>query len=114
MSLRDRRQFIVSASLAAGGLALEIVPARARTAAAVSGPWAADTSNGNELSAWIEIAEDDTVTVRVPTPEIGNGAMTQVAMNVTEELQCNWSRVKVEYCSIQRDYLQQGVYNTGF
>jgi len=69
---------------------------------------------GNELSAWIEIAGDDTVTMRVPSPEIGNGAMTQVAMNITEELACDWSRVKVEFCSIQRDYLEKGVYNSGF
>jgi isoquinoline 1-oxidoreductase beta subunit len=106
MPLHDRRQFIVSVSLAAGGLALGIAPARAKT-----GPAAND---GSELSAWIEIAADDTVTIRVPTPEIGNGAMTQVAMNVTEELHCDWSRVKVEYCSMQRDYLEQGVYNSGF
>jgi isoquinoline 1-oxidoreductase subunit beta len=65
-------------------------------------------------AAWIEIATDDTVTIRVPSPEIGNGAMTQVAMNVTEELACDWSRVKVEFCSIQRDYLEKGVYNSGF
>ena len=86
-------------------MALGIVPAGAKPGA---------DPDGNELSAWIEIANDDTVTIRVPTPEIGNGAMTQVAMNVTEELQCDWSRVKVEFCSIQRDYLEHGVYNSGF
>jgi hypothetical protein len=69
---------------------------------------------GSELSPWVEIARDDTVTMRVPTPEIGNGAMTQIAMNVTEELACDWSRVRVEFCSIQRDYLEKGVYNAGF
>lgn len=112
--LLDRRQFVVSVSLAAGGLALGIVPAKAATANAALGPWASDLVEGNELSAWIEIAKDDTVTIRVPTPEIGNGAMTQVAMNVTEELNCNWSLVKVEFCSMQRDYLEKGVYNSGF
>ena len=52
------------------------------------------------------------MTIRVPTPEIGNGAMTQVAMNVTEELACDWSRVKVEFCSIHRDHMEKGVYNS--
>jgi len=111
---QDRRQFVVSASLAAGGLALGIVSIKAKASVSVSGPWTPDAIEGSELSPWVEIAADDTVTMRVPTPEIGNGAMTQVAMNVTEELACDWSRVKVEFCSIQRDYLDKGVYNSGF
>jgi isoquinoline 1-oxidoreductase subunit beta len=111
---QDRRQFIVSVSLAAGGLALGIVSARATAGVPASGPWSSDAIAGSELSPWIEIANDDTVTMHLPTPEVGNGAMTQVAMNVTEELACDWSRVKVEFCSIQRDYLDKGVYNSGF
>ena len=109
----NRRRFIVSASLASGGLALGMVCAEtdASATAAARGP---DTVAGSELSAWIEIAPDDTVTIRSPTPEIGNGSSTQVAMNVTEELACDWSRVKLEFCSIQRDYLEKGVYNVGF
>lgn len=109
----NRRQFLVSASLVAGGMALGI---RRAEAAHVSGevPWASDSPFGTELSSWIEIASDDTVTLRVPTPEIGNGSMTQVAMNVTEELACDWSRVKVEFCSIHRDHVEKGVYNSGF
>lgn len=114
----DRRQFVVSVSLAAGSLALGIVSAGASAKSATKEPaavpWSSDANEADELSAWIEIAKDDTVTMRVPTPEIGNGAMTQVAMNVTEELGCEWSRVKVEFCSMQRDYLEKGVYNSGF
>ena len=114
----DRRQFVLSVSLAAGGFALGITSAKAATRTgtngAASGPWSSDAPEADELSAWIEIARDDTVTMRVPTPEIGNGAMTQVAMNMTEELGCDWSHVEVEFCSIQRDYLEKGVYNSGF
>jgi isoquinoline 1-oxidoreductase beta subunit len=40
--------------------------------------------------------------------------MTQVAMNVTEELACDWAHVRTEMCSMQRDYLENGVYNSGF
>jgi isoquinoline 1-oxidoreductase beta subunit len=111
---QDRRQFVVSVSLAAGGLALGIVSAKAGAGAPAAAPWSSDALEGSELSPWIEIGQDDTVTMRVPTPEVGNGAMTQVAMNVTEELACDWSRVRVEFCSIQRDYLDKGVYNSGF
>jgi isoquinoline 1-oxidoreductase beta subunit len=111
---QDRRQFIVSVSLAAGGLALGIVSVKATAGVAAAGPWSPDAIAGSELSPWIEIGKDDSVTMRLPTPEVGNGAMTQVAMNVTEELACDWSRVRVEFCSIQRDYLDKGVYNSGF
>jgi isoquinoline 1-oxidoreductase beta subunit len=111
---QGRRQFIVSVSLAAGGLAIGIVSVKAEGSVPASGPWSSAAFEGSELSPWIEIGNDDTVTMRVPTPEVGNGAMTQVAMNVTEELSCDWSRVRVEFCSIQRDYLDKGVYNSGF
>jgi isoquinoline 1-oxidoreductase beta subunit len=111
---QDRRQFIVSVSLAAGGFALGIVSVKAAPNVTASGPWSSDAMDGSELSPWIEIGKDDTVTMRVPTPEVGNGAMTQVAMNVAEELECDWSRVRIEFCSIQRDYLDKGVYNSGF
>lgn len=110
----DRREFLVSVSMIAGGLALGIGPAEAEGSGGSSAPWGPDAGAGNELSAWIEIAQDNTVTIRVPTPEIGNGAMTQIAMNVTEELACEWSRVKVEFCSIHRDYMEKGVYTSGF
>jgi len=109
----DRRRFLVSASMIAGGMALGIRPADAAPSDS-STPWASDSPHGTELSPWIEIARDDTVTLRVPTPEIGNGSMTQVAMNVTEELACDWSQVRVEFSSIQRDYMEKGVYNSGF
>jgi isoquinoline 1-oxidoreductase beta subunit len=111
---QDRRQFIVSVSLAAGGLALGIVSVKAAASLAACAPGSSGAIDGSELSPWIEIGKDDTVTMRVPTPEVGNGAMTQIAMNVTEELACDWSRVRVEFCSIQRDYLEKGVYNSGF
>ena len=75
----DRRQFLVSVSLIAGGMALRIGSAEAAPSAA-RGPWGPDARAGNELSAWIEISADNTVTIRTPTPEIGNGAMTQIGI----------------------------------
>src|SRR6516165_6436244 len=100
----DRRAFVICAPSVVTGLALGIFPEIARPRSV----------RGAELGAWIHIDPDDTVTVRVPTPEIGNGAMTQVAMNVTEELACDWAHVRTEMCSMQRDYLENGVYNSGF
>src|SRR5438067_528801 len=105
----DRRTFLVSAAVLAGGMGLSIEPADAAGRATAAGPWEAGP-RGPELSPWIVIQPDDTVIVRSPTPESGNGSMTQVAMNVTEELACDWSKVHVEFASINRDYLENNVY----
>jgi len=112
MPLR-RRDFLVSSAVVGGGLALSVSPVRAESAPAAHGPWAVDGDGGAEMHAWISIAPDDTVTIRVPNPEVGDGAATQVAMNVCEELQCDWSKVKLEFASVRRDYLEKGIYTVG-
>lgn len=112
----DRRNFLVSATVLGGGMALGIGRGETRSAgdAAPIGPWGPDSAAGIEFSPWIEIAADDTVTVRVPQPEIGNGAMTQAAMTVAEELECDWSKVCVAFASIQRNHVEDKVYAVGF
>ena len=105
----DRRGFLVTTGAVAGGLALAVRPA----AAASPAPWGPDAAAGNELSAWIEVAADSTVTIRVPQPESGNGTMTQIAMNVAEELHCAWHDVRVVNASVRRDYVEKNVYTHG-
>ncbi len=105
-----RRDFLVSTAVLGGGLALGL---SVRDASARQ-PWAADVKAASEFSPWLEIAPDDTVTIRTSLPEIGNGAMTQIAMNVAEELNCDWKNVRVECASILRNYLENNVYNVGF
>jgi isoquinoline 1-oxidoreductase beta subunit len=56
-----------------------------------------------ELNAWITIAPDDTVTIRVNQTEIGTGVLTSNAMMVVEELQCDWNKVRVEHASANRN-----------
>jgi len=95
----DRRQFLITAAAtAAGGMALSVLPE------------AADAATP-ELSAWLVIEPDDTVILRLPAPEFGNGAMTQQAACVVEELACDWAKVKVEFASATRDYTGYSVYS---
>jgi isoquinoline 1-oxidoreductase beta subunit len=68
---------------------------------------------GAEFTPWISIASDGIITVRVATPEIGNGVMTQGPMLVAEELACDWSKVRAEYAPTSRDYRENGVYALG-
>ena len=42
---------------------------------------------------------DDTVTIRVARSEMGQGAMTGLAMLVAEELECDWAKVRTEFVS---------------
>lgn len=109
-----RRRFMVTSAVVTGGLALGISPASASADPSPQAPWSPDGPRGNELSPWIEIRPDNQVIVRSPRPEIGNGAMTQVAMNIAEELACDWRHVKVEFCAIHRNHQEGDVYKVGF
>ncbi len=104
----DRRRFLVTTTAIAGGMAVALSSAEA--ASLPDGPWGPDTAKGHEFTPWIEIAPDDTVTIRVPNPESGNGTMTQMAMNVAEELHCAWKDIRVVSASVHRDYVEKHVY----
>jgi isoquinoline 1-oxidoreductase subunit beta len=56
-----------------------------------------------DINAWIVIAPDDTVTIRIAQTELGQGVWTSNAMMVCEELQCDWNKVRPEYASVNRD-----------
>ena len=56
-----------------------------------------------EVNAWIVIAPDDTVTIRIAQTELGQGVWTSNAMMVCEELQCDWTKVRPQYASANRD-----------
>ena len=60
-----------------------------------------------EINAWLTIAPDDTVTIRVAQTEMGTGVLTSCPMMVAEELQCDWSKVRAEYASPQRSVVEQ-------
>jgi isoquinoline 1-oxidoreductase subunit beta len=57
----------------------------------------------DEVNAWVVIAPDDTVTIRIAQTELGQGVWTSNAMMVCEELQCDWSKVRPQYASVNRD-----------
>jgi len=90
----DRRSFLVGATAAGGGLALGVaVPLATRSARGVA--------NTAEMNCWVLIAPDDTVTIRVAHCEMGQGALTGLAMLVAEELECDWAKVRTEFVTAQ-------------
>jgi isoquinoline 1-oxidoreductase subunit beta len=90
----DRRAFLVGASATGGGLALGVAlplgPAPLRAAEAQP-----------EITCWVVITPDDTVTIRVARAEMGQGSSTALSMLVAEELECNWDQVRTEFISPQ-------------
>jgi len=113
MPMISRRQFIVSSAAFGGGMALGIVAADSAEPAFLGPlPWVeTDALPGAEFTPWILIGADDIVTVRVATPEIGNGAMTQTPMLVAEELACDWNKIRAELAPTSRDYREDSVYS---
>ncbi len=109
----SRRALISAALSAAGGLAVgAFVPAFAQ--AAVLGPVLSgdETLAPKEMNAFIVIDPDNTVTVRLPHTEMGQGAATALSMIVAEELECDWTTVKCEHASANRNLRDKGVYRS--
>ena len=82
----DRRTFLVSVAATGGALALGFDMRSTRAG-----------GGAPEITAWIVIAPDDTVTIRVVRSEMGQGTLTALPMLVAEELECDWSKVRTEF-----------------
>ena len=105
-----RRQFVVTSASAAGGLAISVAyPGLADAASIAAQAWGADSAP-NEINAFLAIDPDGSILIRSPHNEMGQGAITALPMIVAEELECDWSKVKVEYASSARNLRDGNVY----
>jgi len=107
-----RREFLATVAAAQGAFVLGFwMPdkASAQTPAAPKPGGAAwyEEPSTPEVNAWIVVAPDETVTVRIAQTEIGQGVWTSNAMMVCEELQCDWTKVRPQYASANRDAREQ-------
>ena len=112
-----RRYFLLTATSAAGGLMLGIGTdfTEARAATVVAQPWNEDNAYAaNEIDAWIAIDPDNSILIRYQRSEMGQGSMTALPMIITEELHCDWSKVRIEYASPNRNVRENKVYGAMF
>src|SRR5690606_15062141 len=99
--LRDaalsRRRFIKVSGFVGGGLVLGFSRG-ARRAAAQHNGHGAHASGGAPFApnAYVQITPDGTVVLFAKNPDVGQGVKTALPMIVAEELDADWSRVRVE------------------
>lgn len=96
----SRRGFLT----ATGGLVLGFVlPEKTRLAAQQIGippPNIFAPPPGHKPNAYIHIATDDTVTFLIPKGEMGQGPTTACSQLLAEELECDWSKVRMEIAPV--------------
>ena len=114
----DRRAFIAAGLSTAGGLAIGVALPRAADAMAAKPKAAAgpvtvessETAPAGEVNAWLVIEPDNSVLVRLVHSEMGQGTATALAMLAAEELGCDWSKVRMEYASANRNLKSKRIY----
>jgi isoquinoline 1-oxidoreductase beta subunit len=96
----SRRKVVFAGLSAAGGLMIGVPAAAGNAQPAVLQDGA---NTAKEMTAFLVIEPDNTVTIRVPHAEMGQGTSTALAMLAAEELECDWAKVRVEYASANRN-----------
>lgn len=88
----SRRDFIKVVSTASTGLVIGFNLPFGRDLAAI----ASEPNTLFEPNAWIRIGTDGIVTIIVDKSEMGQGVMTSLPMLVAEELEVDWSKIRIE------------------
>jgi len=92
----SRRSFLKGSAAAGGGLVIGFVlPAAGRLAEAAA-PF--------QPNAYLRIASDNRVTVVCGLSEMGQGVLTAIPMLVAEELDADWSKVRVEQAPVDKAF----------
>jgi len=103
-----RRQFLTVSALAGGGFAVGF-----------AFPWASTLAADDKArfapDQWIRITPDNTVTVVVDKCEMGQGVYTGLPMLIAEELDADWSNLRIEPAPAAKEYAHPwfGVQGTG-
>ena len=93
MNKWTRRTFIGAGTVAGGGFLLGVAgftfaPGRHTLVGE-------DASEKGQLTTWITVTPDNVITVLIPHCEMGQGTLTALAMMAAEEMEADWSVVRV-------------------
>jgi isoquinoline 1-oxidoreductase beta subunit len=104
----SRREFLETTAAAGAGLVIGFhLPAGGRFAAAPAAPFAPN--------AWLRISPDNSVLIVVDRSEMGQGVTTALPMLVAEELDADWTTIKIEFAPADKAYINPifGMQGTG-
>ncbi|GAA0544454.1 isoquinoline 1-oxidoreductase beta subunit [Rhizomicrobium palustre] len=87
------RRFFLKAGAATGGVLM----------LGLYGCAQGEARKNGELNAFVKITPDNSITIMAKNPEIGQGAKTLLAMLIAEELDADWSHVKIEQADLNTD-----------
>ena len=90
----SRREFLRTGAVVTGGLVIAFaVPGARRVVFAEPSPGRSPFAP----NAFLRVGSDDTVTVLLSHSEMGQGVWTTLPMLIAEELDADWSRIRVEH-----------------
>ena len=64
---------------------------------AAASPTRSAATRDAQINAWVRIAPDGTVTILTAGAEMGKGSMTSLPLILAEEMDADWSKVKIEW-----------------
>ncbi|MGI9066967.1 MAG: molybdopterin cofactor-binding domain-containing protein [Pyrinomonadaceae bacterium] len=101
-AVMKRRDFLRTGAAVGGGLLISLyLPGWATARSADTTP---PTVGSFTPNAFIRIGTDDSVTIIVGKAEMGQGVYTSLPMLVAEELEADWSKIKVESAPVDAAY----------
>jgi isoquinoline 1-oxidoreductase beta subunit len=101
----SRRQFLKDSAGLMGGLVIGFyLPIKSGRAFAADAP----PKLVYPPNAFIRIAADDSITIVVNKSEMGQGVYTSLPMLIAEELEADWSRIRVESAPVAAVYNHTG------
>lgn len=109
----SRRSFIKSTALVAGGLVVAFSIPQAKRFMGVAN--AAEAMPLPAPNAFLRIGTDDSITVMLAHSEMGQGVWTTLPMLIADELDADWSKIKVEHAPAAPAYIHTayGIQITG-
>src|SRR5438034_10941244 len=92
-----RRDFLETTGAAGAGLVIGFhLPAGRRFGAGSAAPFAPN--------AWLRIGADESVLVVVDRSEMGQGVTTSLPMLLAEELDADWSKIRIQFAPADKAY----------
>ncbi|HEY1010230.1 MAG TPA: twin-arginine translocation signal domain-containing protein, partial [Daejeonella sp.] len=101
----SRRDFLKMTAITGGGLVLGFNWFNVEAAPVIVSDAALAGNIG--FNSYLSIATDGVVTIMSPNPELGQNIMTSFPMVVAEELEADWTKVKVLQANLDNKFDRQ-------